>query len=431
MENIILGGGIAGLAAHQRLQENRIFSKCYEQDRQCGGLCASFSIEGFTFDKFVHLSFTSEEEVKTVFSAATEYITHQPEAMNYADGMWIRHPVQNNLCGLPVKEKVEIIKSFISKPEAGKIGNYEDWLRAQYGDYFAEKYPMRYTRKYWGVNADEMGTDWVGERMFVPELEKILYSAFVANTENVYYAKEMRYPVRGGFFAFLARLADSDEIFLNKKMIRIDEKEKTVYFEDGDIITYDNLISTCPLPEIVDCLQYADQKIKEAADRLMYTSGYIISIGLNKQKCFPSLWFYIYDEDILPARVHSPSMKSINNVPEGKSSLQAEIYFTGPKWTEKKEEDILNQTILKLVSMGLFSEDDVEIKDIRFMKYANVICDKAIDENRKIVTDYLDANGIITAGRFGEWKYFWSDQSYLSGSKAADILMERIEKNVI
>ncbi len=426
--NIILGGGIAGLAAHQRLKENGISSKCYEQDGQCGGLCASFSIGGFTFDKFVHLSFTKEDAVKDVFSASTEYITHQPEAMNYADGMWIRHPVQNNLCGLPVKEKVEIIKSFVNKPEADKIGNYEDWLRAQYGDYFAEKYPMRYTRKYWGVHADEMGTDWVGERMFVPELEKVLYSSFVTSTDNVYYAKEMRYPVKGGFYAFIAQLADTDDVLLNKKMIRIDEKEKKVHFSDGDIVAYDNLISTCPLPEVVDCLQYADKAVREAAGRLKCTSGYIISIGLNKQKSFPALWFYIYDEDILPARVHSPSMKSINNAPVGKSSLQAEIYFTGGKWTEKQEEDILNQTISKLISIGLFSEDDVEIKDIRYMKYANVICDQVIDKNRKVVTEYLDENGIITAGRFGEWRYFWSDQSFLSGKRAADVLSERISK---
>lgn len=423
--NIILGGGIAGLSANHRLEEKGFASKCYEMDSQYGGLCASFSIGEFQFDKFVHLSFTKDEEVKSAFSSSTEYYMHYPEAMNFADGMWIRHPVQNNLYKLPTKEKIKIIKSFIQKPLVNEVENYEEWLKAQYGEYFAEKYPMRYTRKYWGVEAREMGTEWAGERIFIPDLEEILFSAFEPETENVFYAKEMRYPVKGGFQAFLLGFVNEERIVYNKKVIRIDEKQKKIYFEDGDCVAYDNLISTIPLPELVSCLSYADKRVIEASKELMYTSGYIVSIGLNKKREFPSLWFYIYDEDILPARIYSPSMKSINNVPEGKSSLQAEIYFANTKPMDKSETEILNDTISKLISIGVFSEEDIEIKDIRFIKYANVICDKKIDENRKCIKDYLDNNGIIMAGRFGEWKYFWSDQSFLSGKHAADILRER------
>ena len=117
-------------------------------------------------------------------------------------------------------------------------------------------------------------------------------------------------------------------------------------------------------------------------------------------------------------------MKSKNNVPEGKSSLQAEIYFSNKNPMHQSQAEILEDTIAKLVSMGLFSEEDVEVKDIRLIKYANVICDQKIDQNRNIIKDYLDSNGIIMAGRFGEWKYFWSDQSFLSGKHAADMLIE-------
>lgn len=422
--NVILGAGIAGLSANYELEKAGVFSKCYEMDQQYGGLCASFSIGEFVFDKFVHLSFTNDEEVKSVFTAGSDFYTHYPEAMNYADGTWIRHPVQNNLYTLPTQEKIEIIKSFVKKSSKNDVNNYEEWLKAQYGEYFAEKYPMRYTRKYWGVDAHEMGTEWTGGRLFIPDLDEILYSAFEQKTRNVYYAKEMRYPVRGGYQAFLSAFVNNARIAYGKKVIRIDEKERKVCFEDGDCVEYDNLISTLPLPELVENLSYANESVREAAKNLLYTSGYIVSIGLNKVKEFPSLWFYIYDEDILPARIHSPSMKSKNNVPEGKSSLQAEIYFSNKKPMHQSQAEILEDTIAKLVSMGLFSEEDVEVKDIRLIKYANVICDQKIDQNRNIIKDYLDSNGIIMAGRFGEWKYFWSDQSFLSGKHAADMLIE-------
>lgn len=281
---------------------------------------------------------------------------------------------------------------------------------------------MRYTRKYWGVDAKKMGTEWAGERMFIPALDDILFSAFEPKTKNVFYAKEMRYPVKGGYQSFLSSFVHEESIIYGKKTIRIDERNKIIYFEDGSCTAYDTLISTIPLPELVDCLTYADQRVLDVSKELMYTSGYMISIGLNKQRSFPALWFYIYDEDIFPARVHSPSMKSVYNAPDGKSSLQAEVYFCNKDCVEKREVEILNDTIAKLSSMNLFAKEDIEVSDIRKIKYANVICDRKIDVNRKCIKDYLDKHGIILAGRFGEWKYYWSDQSFLSGKNAAELL---------
>ena len=145
------------------------------------------------------------------------------------------------------------------------------------------------------------------------------------------------------------------------------------------------------------------------------------------------LWFYIYDEDILPARVYSPNLKSADNVPEGCSSLQAEIFFAnsgaqencpplagGPKSVISRrgaQEIILEQTIEKLISMGLFKEEDLVVKDIRFEKYANVIFDKDIYKNREIVLDYLQKIGIESIGRFGKWEYFWTHQAFNDGRK--------------
>lgn len=49
---------------------------------------------------------------------------------------------------------------------------------------------------------------------------------------------------------------------------------------------------------------------------------------------------YIYDEDIKSARINSPSIKSPNNVPEGCSSMQFEIYH--PKDEILDEEAIID-----------------------------------------------------------------------------------------
>ena len=82
-------------------------------------------------------------------------------------------------------------------------------------------------------------------------------------------------------------------------------------------------------------------------------------------------------------------------------------------------EIILEKTIESLISMGLFKEEDLVVKDIRFEKYANVIFDKDIYKNREIVFDYLNKVGIESIGRFGKWEYFWTHQAFKDGMEAA------------
>ena len=40
-----------------------------------------------------------------------------------------------------------------------------------------------------------------------------------------------------------------------------------------------------------------------------------------------------------------------------------------------------------------------------------------MENDRKIVLDYLQEKNIKTIGRFSKWEYLWSDQSLMSGGK--------------
>jgi protoporphyrinogen oxidase len=118
-------------------------------------------------------------------------------------------------------------------------------------------------------------------------------------------------------------------------------------------------------------------------------------------------------------------MKSSDNAPKGCSSLQAEIYFNKGVKFDNSNLEILDQTIKDLIKIGLFKKEDILVKDIRCEKYANVIFDHHIYENRKIVLDYLKDNNIISVGRFGEWDYLWSNQSMLSGRDGAHLIINK------
>ena len=65
--------------------------------------------------------------------------------------------------------------------------------------------------------------------------------------------------------------------------------------------------------------------------------------------------------------------------------------------------------------MKIIKEEDIIVKDVRYEKYANVLFDFNIYSSRKKIREYFEERGIKTIGRFGEWDYFWSDQSLMSG----------------
>ena len=430
MGTVILGSGIAGISAGYHLEKSGENVVIYEKDSDWGGLCGNFTINGFRFDRFVHFTFAPDEYIKNIFEESVELIEHVPFPSNYYKGIWIRHPAQNNLAPLSSEEKTDIIYDFVNRIEkpVDEIQDYGEWLRVQYGNYFAENFPFKYTRKYWGVEPEELETRWVGNRLHVSPLGEVLRGSYEEQAENFYYTKFMKYPKKGGFRSILNKCREGLDIRFNKKVIKINPQEKIVTFKDGTSTKYTRLISSLPLPEIVKMIDGIPEEVKEAGLNLMHTSGYMVSLGFNRPDVAKHLWFYIYDEDILPARVYSPNLKSADNVPEGCSSLQAEIFFankggeeitaTGKSasgWEIPSKEEVLKNTIEKLAGMGLFKEEEIAVKDIRYEKYANVIFDKDIYKNRQIVLDYLEKEGIESIGRFGKWDYFWTHQAFDDG----------------
>lgn len=416
VDNLILGAGIAGLGTAYSLYKVGKSALVVEKDSTYGGLCGNIEMNGFRFDRFVHFTFAQNESVNAIFKASCgELIKHIPNPYNLYKKQWIKHPAQNNLFPLSSEEKSIIIHDFETRPNVDTSyvpKNYEDWLRVQFGHYFAEHFPMVYTKKYWMKEARYLRTEWVGNRLYQPSIDEVIIGSQTSNTPITYYAKEMRYPQKGGYKALLKSMADVSHIEYGMRVTKIYPIEKRVVFANNREISYDKLYSSIPLPIVVDCIENVPDSVRYAASQLECTSGYHISIALKSKNIPPYLWWYIYDEDILAARVYSPSLKSPDNAPEGCSSLQMEVYC---KENEYSEQELLKGSVGKLIEMGIIKQEDILFTHVGFEKYANVIFTEPIYEARKIVREWLKDQGVETIGRFGEWDYLWSDQSLLSG----------------
>ncbi|KGR34529.1 protoporphyrinogen oxidase [Vibrio campbellii] len=409
----ILGAGVAGLAAAKKAKQLNLAAKVFEASNSIGGLLDNYTINGYRFDNAVHLSFANEPEVRSVFDTAG-YYSHPSDSYCFDHDRWLKHPVQNNLARLDVDTKVELIKSFVDRQDVMQDDNYEQWLRHQYGDAISERYPIKYTKKYWQHDAKELSTTWIGNRMRRAEIDEILRGSYTDDTPNTYYTKEMRYPKKGGFKSFLAPLAESADVLLNHKVTKIDLGKNILHFSNGCFISFGKLVSSIPLPTIIDCLgTQVPNEVLEATQQLKSTSIDLISVGFN-ETIIKDLWFYIYDNDILASRAYSPSQKSSDNVPQGCSSLQFEIYNPG-RQSQYTPDELKENVSYALEKMGISDGKNVEFIHHKHIPWGNVIFTLGMENHRDKVLAFLSEQKIASVGRFGEWEYFWSNQSFLSG----------------
>jgi protoporphyrinogen oxidase len=427
---VILGTGMAGFGAAYRLSAEGIAPVMYDKNSYYGGHTTSFRYEtGFLFDVGPHISFTKDPRIQELFAESVDqrYETVQINLNNYWRGYWPTHPVQLHLHGLPDEVVVKVISDFVeerSSPER-PVHNYADWLLASFGRTFAELFPMTYTRKYHLTTADNMSLDWLGPRIYRPSLEEVLQGAISPAAPHVHYITHFRYPSQGGFVSYLRKFVPLGNVKLNHEVTSIDPVARQLTFADGLVVGYDALVSSVPLPDLIRMIASAPPDVRDAAKRLACSTCVLVNIGVNRADLSSAHMTYFYDEDICFTRLGFPHMLSSDNAPDGAGSIQAEVYFSDKyKPLSGAPEDWIEPVVRDLRRCGLVREDDqILSRKAMLLRYANIIFDLERAAALKTVHGYLDDVGIAYCGRYGDWGYMWTDESFKSGELAAERAM--------
>ena len=428
----VLGTGMAGYGAAHRLREMGDEPVLFDKQGHFGGHTSSFLYEGkYTFDEGPHVSFTKNERLQRLFAEAVggDYETLHTKVNNYWQGHWVKHPAQINLYGLPADLIIRVIEDFVAAQhsEHGDITNYEQWLRASFGNTFAETFPMKYTRKYHTTDARNMSLDWIGPRLYQAKLDEVLRGALLPATADVHYIAGFRYPTRGGFVSYLKRFLESADVRLGHKVIRIDPGQKELAFSNGQRVTYRGLVSSIPLPELVPLIANVPREVSDAAARLACSEVVIVNLVIDRSDLLDAHWTYIYDEDVFFTRLSTPHLQSPHNVPASCGSIQAECYYSRKyRPLDRPAEACIDPVVQDLRRIGVLRDSDqIMFKNVMHIDYANVIFDLERASSLKIVHGFLDEIGIAYCGRYGDWEYIWTDESFVSGERAAERALRR------
>ena len=417
---------MAGFGAAHAAHEAGLRPVMYDMHDHIGGHTASYEFPGgWTFDEGPHVSFTDDARVRDLLAANVDgdYEEFATRINNYWKGHWIKHPAQVNLHGLPTDLITKILMEFVElerRAEEPRIRNYEDWLHASFGKTFAETFPAEYTVKYHTTTAANLNTEWIGPRLYRPKLAEVFRGALQANSDDVHYISGFRYPSRGGFVAYLEPFRRIADIMLGHEVVRIDPKQRLLHFKNGAVAPYGELISSIPLPELIPMIVGVPREILDAAGRLACSQAVIVNLGIDRPDLVDAHWSYFYDRDVFFTRLSTPHLQSPQNVPPGCGSLQAECYYSKKyRPLDRRPEDCIEPVIADLKRCGVLRETDrILFRHAMYIPYANVIFDLEASPSAAAVHGFLDDIGIGYCGRYGDWAYIWTDQSFISGEKA-------------
>ncbi|MBX9652853.1 FAD-dependent oxidoreductase [bacterium] len=300
--------------------------------------------------------------------------------------------------------------------------NFEDFIYRVWGKGIAKHFAIPYNRKLWAVPLHEMETSWLGGRVPMPNLQEMIEGALRPSIKPMGPNARFGYPLRGGFQALMDGFLDhlQGEYRLNTAVRRISVIEKKIETSNDEILEFDTLISTMPLPVLVKMIgAEAPAKIRQAAARLRNVSVRCVNIGVGRSNVTDKHWIY-YPEDTVFHRIFVQGNASPHCNPEGGFGLTCEITYSSYKPLPVDGDALIQRCIEDCIKVGIISKDDPiwEANQVD-LPFAYVVYDHERKESVNLIREWMAQHDIILAGRYSEWEYYNSDHAFLAGRRAA------------
>lgn len=301
--------------------------------------------------------------------------------------------------------------------------NFEEFIYRVWGAGIAKHFAIPYNRKLWGVPLTEMETSWLGGRVPMPDLAEMLDGALRPKPKPMGPNARFGYPLRGGFQAlmdgFLPLLRGS--LRLRSQVVAVSPSQHKVTLGDGRSVVYEYLISTMPLPVLVQAMgDEAPPEVREAAAGLRYVSVRCVHLGIGRENLTEKHWIY-YPEETVFHRIFVQGNASPHCNPPGGFGLTCEITYSAEKRLPCDGQALIDRCIADCRRIGMIREDDPIWAATQVdLPHAYVVYDHARVRNVATIRNWLAAQDIFLAGRYSEWEYYNSDHAFIAGKKAAE-----------
>lgn len=411
--DLIIGAGISGIA-YANFSDNDC--RLIEKEKEIGGYCRTIKRNGFVWDYSGHFFHFQNPEIEKIVCRninSETLSTIKKETSILYNGQLIDFPFQKNIHQLPKEEFIDCLYDlYKTSEETGKNHSFKEMVYANFGKSIAEKFLIPYNEKLYACDLDILDQEAMGR--FFPKASKEEIILNFRNQRNDSYNQSFVYP-KGGAVEYIHSLAGNttlDQYSLEEELIRVDIDTKTAV-TNRQTIRYDNLISTIPLPALLD-------KCGLSYNRELFTCNKVLvfNIGFDRKgKDQKSSWVYLPDKEFLFYRVGYYD----NIMQTDRMSLYVEIGF--PEQAElNNPESYLERVLSDLRRCKILQDEQIVDYQAIVMNPAYVHINKQSIEATLHYKSILGNRNIYSIGRYGSWTYCSIEDNIIEAKKLAEKL---------
>lgn len=438
---VIVGAGPTGLGAAWRLHEaGHSDFVVLEAAEEPGGLASSFrDPQGFLWDVGGHVQFSHYRVYDEVLDRALgrdSWLLHDRESWVWIRERFVPYPFQYNLHRLDAPDRELALAGLrAAANESGERppADFGEWVARTFGSGIADLFMRPYNLKVWGYPLAELDAGWIGERVAVPDLERVERGLREGRDQTSWGPNNrFRFPRQGGTGAIwkaVAAMLPAGRFRFGCSVAHLNATERRITTADGESIDYDRLVSTMPLDRLCGLCEGLEPRLRQAATGLRHSSSHILGVGLRGTKpeaLTTKCWMYFPESNSPYYRVTVFSNYSPDNVPPvGEHwSLMAEVCETSHRPVDARA--------LRVEVLRALREDG--LIDAR----SEVVSFWHRREEHGYPTPFLGRDALLAAllpglerlrihsrGRFGAWRYEVSNQdhSFMQGVELVERLL--------
>lgn len=406
--DVIIGAGVSGIA-YAGFSENKCL--LLEKDAEIGGYCKTIKQGNFVWDysgHFFHFRNTFLEDYVCRNMVQDDILRCEKHTQIFYGEKYIDFPFQKNIHQLDKEELIDCLYDLFSVNQ-GSIRSFKEMVYANYGKSIAEKFLIPYNEKLYACDLDRLDMNAMGR--FFPKANKEDIISNFRSQDNSSYNSSFTYP-KGGAVEYVQSLlknVDSTKVCLNEELLEINIEEK-VATTNKRKIKYDRLISTQPLPSLLEQCRLGYESNTFSCNKVLVFNLGFDSKGDDQRNS----WVYVPEKDYIFYRLGYYD----NILGTDKMSLYVEIGFPEDE-VLCKEGLYLDCVMNDLKKMGVVTTQKLVDYETVLMKPAYVHISKESQEAISRYKSILKEKDIYSIGRYGSWTYCSIEDNILEAKEVA------------